>query len=202
MTLQLPSPDFSALTLPVADVDPSRLFRISRHNSGEPYFGKSGLNRFDDPRNALPDNKRYGTSYFGFTLECAFAETVLHDRVALRGAFALPESELDRWVVKFQGDLLQLANLTGTHLKRLGGEGALSTTMPYNLPQAWSLAVHSHPASVDGFVYMSRHQNDQQAVVLFDRAKAKLRAAPKKYTAFRDYPGTPGVLRSFGVQPY
>lgn len=201
MTLHPPSSSFSALTLPVTDVDPKDLFRISRHNSGEPFFGKSGLNRFDDPRRSLSEKRRFGTCYLGFTLECAFAETVLHDRVATKGAFRLPYSELDRWVVRFKGDLLQLAVLTGTHLKRLGGEGSLSTTTPYDLPQQWALAVHGHPAAVDGFVYMSRHQNDQPAVVLFDRAKAKLKAVPK-YTEFQDYPGALRVVRDFCVQPY
>ena len=36
-------------------------------------------------------------------------------------------------------------------------------------------AIHSHPDTVDGFLYMSRHKNDEKAVILFDRAAHKLR---------------------------
>jgi hypothetical protein len=35
--------------------------------------------RFDDPRMSLPQDHRCGTCYFGQSLRCAFAETVLPD---------------------------------------------------------------------------------------------------------------------------
>jgi hypothetical protein len=202
LSLQVPSKDFSTLVLPVIDVNPSKLVRISRHNSGEPYFGKSGLNRFDDPRAHLPDADRFGTCYFGFTLACAFAETVLHDRTSVNGAFPLPYTQLARWVVRFKGSTLNLAVLTGKHLKRLGGEGGLSSIVPYDIPQQWSAAIHDHPANVDGFVYISRHLNTEEAVILFDRAAPKLTPKTGKYKSFLDYAGSLRVLQDFGVQPY
>jgi hypothetical protein len=192
---------FSTLVLPVVEVDAAKLVRISGHNSGEPHFGKSGLNRFDDPRGNLPRAEKYGTCYFGFTLACAFAETVLHDRTSDRGGFKMPYTELDRWVARFKVGKLKLAVLTGKHLKRLGGEGALSSIVPYDLPQQWSLAIHKHPATVDGFVYMSRHLNTEEAVVLFDRALGKL-TAKSPYKEFQDYPGSLRILREFNVLPY
>jgi len=72
--LQSPPADFSSLDLPVTPVEPASLFRISRYKDGEPYFGKSGLNRFDDPRRTFAPARRFGTCYFGLTLQCAFAE--------------------------------------------------------------------------------------------------------------------------------
>ena len=202
MSLQLPSADFSSLVLPVTDLNPSKLVRISRYNSGEPHFGKSGLNRFDDPRGHLPEADRFGTSYFGGTLACAFAETVLHDRTADKGTFAIRYSELEQlWVVTFKGRTLKLAVLTGKNLKQLGGEGGLSSIVPYDIPQQWSLAVHEHPAKVDGFVYMSRHLNTEVAIVLFDRAEPKLKPTPSIYKNFLDYPGSLRVLQEFGVEP-
>ncbi|MFT4439026.1 RES family NAD+ phosphorylase [Caballeronia sp. 15715] len=201
MSLKQPDVAFSALVLPVIEVDAAKLVRISRHNSGEPYFGKSGLNRFDDPRGHLPRADRYGTCYFGFTLACGFAETVLHDRTSDGGRFKIPYTELDQWVIRFKGDKLKLAVLTGKHLKRLGGEGSLSSIVPYELPQQWSLAIHEHPATVDGFVYMSRHLNTEEAVVLFDRALGKL-TAKSPYKEFQDYPGSLRVLREFNVLAY
>ncbi len=67
--------------------------------------------------------------------------------------------------------------LTGVALKTLGGEGSLSTITPYRLAQSWAMAVHRHPQQVDGILYMSRHLNDRQAVVVFDRAGVRLGAA-------------------------
>ncbi|SHG80828.1 RES family NAD+ phosphorylase [Pollutimonas bauzanensis] len=201
MTLQGPSVDFSSLDLPVIAIGPARLFRISRHKSGEPHFGKSGLNRYDDPRHTLAPARRFGTCYFGLTLQCAFAETVLHDRVAHRGAFSLPLAELDRQVVRFTGTPLQLANLTGAHLKRLGADGSLSTILPYDLPQACSLAVHDHPAKVDGFLYVSRHLNNECAVVVFDRTRKRFAQSPHT-TPLTTYPGSADVFRLFRIQPY
>lgn len=76
--LAAPGEHFASATLVTREVVPAALVRISRFATGEPYFGKSGGNRFDDPRK----RRRYGTRYFGVDLHCAFAETVLHDEVA------------------------------------------------------------------------------------------------------------------------
>ena len=61
----------------------------------------------------------------------------------------------------------------GTALLRLGGNGELSGTPNYTLPQAWAAALVAHPAQIDGFIYMSRRVNDSLAVVLFERDPAK-----------------------------
>jgi hypothetical protein len=202
LSLKPPSPEFSSLVLPVVEIQPSSLIRISWNDTDEPRFGKTGKNRFDDPRHHLPEDERYGASYFGFSLACAFAETVLHDRTAdPKSGFQIPRDQLNRWVLRFEGSPLTVAVLTGAHLKRLGGEGALSTIVPYDLPQQWSLAVHEHPGAVDGFAYISRHLNTEQAIVLFDRVKAKLNVAgaPAK---FEQVDGHLAVLSEFGVTPY
>lgn len=57
----------------------------------------------------------------------------------------------------------------GTALLRLGGNGELSGTPDYTLPQAWAAALVAHPEKIDGFLYMSRRINDALAVVLFER---------------------------------
>jgi hypothetical protein len=67
--------------LKTIDVDPSALFRISRFSAGEPYLGKSASHRFDDPL------KKFGTCYLGFSLECAIAETILHDLMPVKSEF-------------------------------------------------------------------------------------------------------------------
>jgi hypothetical protein len=84
--------------------------------------------------------------------------------------FKVPQAQLsDRSALRFTGGPLRLANLTGAALAALGGNGELSGTADYTLPQQWSRAIYTHPAKVDGFVYMSRLVTDGYAVVLFER---------------------------------
>jgi hypothetical protein len=153
------------------------LFRVSRHTSGEPYFGRSATNRFD--ANHVQPGRRYGTCYCGFDLETAIAETILHDEEPKARMFRLAATEFTtRNLVRFKrgGDLV-VADLTGASLKRLGGTAAISGIVPYAIPQQWSRAIHNHPQRVDGIFYMSRHLNDRAAVVIFDRAAHKLGSA-------------------------
>lgn len=192
-----PPSKFKRVPLLIKDIDPATLFRISRHASGEPYFGKSKSNRFDDP---LADKtKRFGASYFGFSLDCAFAETVLHNLTPTSGFFSIAVDTLStRQVVRFAGDTLRVADLTGHGLKRSGADGSLSSIPDYTHTQKWSRAIYNHPANVDGFLYMSRHKNNEQALVLFDRAQAKLRNA--SYAPLDSVPNALRVITEFGVK--
>jgi hypothetical protein len=164
---------FNALKLATVEVQTSRLVRVSRYTSGEPHFGQSASNRFDDP--SSPAKGRFGTCYFGLNLKVAIAEIILHDEMPKNGQFKISADEVEsRYVVSMKGRTLVLANFTGTALKTLVGDSSISTITPYKLPQAWARAVHRHPASVDGILYVSRHVNDEKAIVLFDRAAPKL----------------------------
>ena len=131
--LQLPTADLATRPLPVRRVTADKLWRVSGHASGEPYFGRSGNNRFDDSAGG------YGVCYLGSgsernALMVAFAESVLHDRTATNGGFDIAVSELQsRHVVRFDGtDKLKLANLTGAALKAIGLDGRISTITPYD----------------------------------------------------------------------
>jgi len=178
--------------LPVLTLAPTELVRVSRYDSGEPHFGRTGGNRFDDP------GKGYGTCYFGRSLALALAETLLHDAVAVRGQFAVhPQTIAARFVLGFDGSPLRLADLTGANLKRLGGHAGLSGTASYRLPQKWSQAIHRHPDQVDGLVYMSRHLNTEQAVVLFDRAASRIRMV--EAIALPSCPGFAQAARMLGI---
>lgn len=170
-SLLLPPADFSAFRHEVTRIDPARLLRISRYNVNEPFFGASGANRFDAPG----DPPEFKAAYFAQTLVVALAETVLHDEIPSNGKFHIASTSLSgRYVIQFQGDTLRLANLTGAALKRMGAHAEISGTPDYAVTQQWSLSVFQHPDHFDGFVYMSRHVNNQKAVVLFDRAHGKI----------------------------
>lgn len=170
--LGLPPAELNTLALEVVWRDAEKLIRVSRYNTGEPFFGVSGGNRFDAP--GVP--AQFGVCYFGYTLSVALAESVLHDEMPSSGKFTIAQATLDeRYVLRFQGQKLKLANLTGASLKRSGGHADLGGSIDYSITQQWSLAVHNHPSTFDGFIYMSRHLNTDKAVVLFDRAKLKIR---------------------------
>lgn len=169
LPLSYPPADLRDQTLSIVTVSPTVLCRVSRYKTGEPFFGRSGLSRFDGT--ATEPGLRFGTCYLGFDLAVAFAESVLHNEEPDSGRFLIPTSEIDnRLVLSFKGRRkLRLANMTGRHLLRLGGNGELSGTSDYRLPQAWAAAVLAHPSQVDGMMYMSRRVNDSAAVVLFER---------------------------------
>ena len=158
---------------------------------------RTGANRFDDSRTRKAG--RFGTCYCGFDLETAIAETVLHDEVPVGGVFRLSAGDFaSRFVVRFvHKQVLTGADFTGIALKRLGGTGAISTILPYDLPQKWARAVQRHPQDVDGILYMSRHLNDRAAVVLFDRAATKLGKA--SYTALANASGVARATARLGL---
>jgi hypothetical protein len=194
--LRLPPSDLHEINLETVRVQVENLYRISKHSSGEPYFGRSSGNRFDD--NSRPPSKRFGTCYLGLSLRVAIAETVLHDLMPDGGHFVVPPDELEsKKVVRFQGGTLKLAKLTGTSVKRIVGSSEISTTFPYDLPQAWAAALHTHPAKVDGLLYMSKQVNDEQAVVIFSRAKRKLKSA--SYTPLPHDPGFDAAIRALSI---
>jgi RES domain len=188
--IPLPPRGLASIPVRTVQVSPSRLYRISRYDFGEPFFGRSASNRFDDP--CRTKSKRFGTCYLGLSLEVAIAETILHDEMPIKGRFNVAVQEIEgRHCVRFRGEPLTLVDLTGAALKSLIGTGAISTTIPYDVPQRWSRALHRHPIGADGIVYMSRHVNNERGVVVFDRARAKL-GAP----SFTALASTHGALRA------
>jgi hypothetical protein len=162
--LRLPRANLHEQPLPIEMLPAEALCRVSWHNTGEPHFGRTGNYRFDDP------DRVFGTCYLGLNLAVAFAESVLHDREPVYGHFKVAVTDVEnRFALSFRGGQLRLANMTGSPLLRLGGNGELSGTPWYRIPQRWSAAVAAHPDRVDGMLYVSRRVNDQLAVVLFQR---------------------------------
>lgn len=175
--LRLRAPDKSlsnSTDLDVVSLPACELIRISSFASGEPFFGTSGGNRFDAPA-CLLKSPEYASCYLGLSFDVAFAESLLHDAVPTKGRFKIARSEFDRrWVHRFLARL-DLFDLTGHLLKTMGGHAGLSGTGNYKVTQKWAKAAFDNPLQVDGFVYVSRHLPNGKAVLLFDRAKDKLR---------------------------
>ncbi|MES2742106.1 MAG: RES family NAD+ phosphorylase [Pseudomonadota bacterium] len=172
--------------------------RISQYPAGEPYFGASGANRFDAP-GCLARAPEFRSCYFGFSLEVAVAESLLHDELPVDGEFRFSMAALElRHVHRFSGSMLRLLDLTGTMLKRLSGHADLAGTATYALTQQWSLAVFRNPLNLDGFVYMSRHLNTERAVILFDRAATKIHSKPSPLL-LPDTPGFAAAAAAFNI---
>lgn len=172
--LGVPPACVSTAKLNIVTVRPSKLVRVSSYITDEPYFGHSGAHRFDAP--GCPATPQFSSCYFGLDLTVAIAESVLHDRIPEDGAFPISSASLGAYsVLAFTGKELRLADLTGAALKRLDGNADLAGHDIFDVTQQWSLAVYNNPDNVDGFIYMSRHQNTGKAVILFDRAAAKVK---------------------------
>jgi hypothetical protein len=91
-----------------------------------------------------------------------------------------------------------LLDLTGTLLKRLGGNADLAGTTNYALTQQWAHAVHDNRSGYDGFLYMSRHLNTKRAVALFDRAKSRIHL--ESYSPLANATGFKAAVKRFGIQ--
>ncbi len=197
MPLAAPPKNFASLALTTKRVRIDQLRRISGHNAGEPYFGRRGVYRFDDPKRV------YGTCYCGLDLDTAVAESLLHDELPDNGVFELAEALVSRqFLVRFAQsapeDALILADLTGHSLKRLGGDNSISSEHPYDMTQRWSAAVHAHPAGVDGMVFVSRQLNTKRAVAIFDRASSKF--GPASYARLSAAPTFARSKSKLGIQ--
>nr|WP_246205855.1 RES family NAD+ phosphorylase [Microvirga arsenatis] len=141
------------------------MFRVHRHTFDPVFFGpgagKPAAYRFDAP------NGEYGVLYIGFELESAFVETLLRNP-AVR---LVSQSEIDeRHWTEFQTTReLRLAMMHGNGLSTMGAT-AIVTSGGYPRSRAWSHAIWSHPDSVDGIAYQSKHDPERKCIALFDRA--------------------------------
>jgi hypothetical protein len=160
----LPPARFDRLDLPVLNTRRS-WYRSHRSVVSALHFGDSGDFRFDAP------DHQYGVCYAGENRACAFVETftsrthtceVSETELALRSVSKItPRSSL------------KLLQLFGPGLSRIGADSRLPSGS-YELSQQWALAIHRHPARLDGIIYHSRHDDTLLCVAMFDRCAAKL----------------------------
>jgi hypothetical protein len=198
VSIPAPPPDLGSRKLEIRTLAPQQLFRVARDDPKIPLlnFRATKAHRFDAP------DRSFGTLYVADSLAVCFAETLLRGDVKSQplesGRTFIPESEIaTRVVVALDGAPLRLAIFKGAALKRLGGDARLSSMVPYDVPQQWSKALHDHPLGIDGFIYMSRHVNDREAVVLFERTRKRLTGSVQ--TRLLEHPDLGHVLDLFEV---
>jgi hypothetical protein len=65
--------------------------------------------------------------------------------------------------------------LHGPGLAVLGATAEVTASAPpYELPQAWAAALHTHPGMFDGIAYRARHDDGQICYAFFDRSAASI----------------------------
>jgi len=166
----LPPEDLAGRPLPLETrTAGSSLFRIHDAEREAVWFGPGSGNdprsRFDDP--ACPACG-FGVCYVAVTPEGAFAESFLREvpaRVASR-AF------LDRHrITRLRTTRpLRLASGHGAGLARVGATAVIASG-GHDLARRWARAIWAHQDAVDGLIYHCRHDDDELAIALFDRAR-------------------------------
>lgn len=152
------------------------------HNAalGPVFFDRGTTSRLNAP------DGRFGVLYTALSAAGAFAETFLRtpgatlldpDLVAQKACAALA---LQREV--------RLIELHGPGAAVIGATAELChAAPPYDLPQAWSSALHAHPVQADGLAYRARHNDDEICVALFDRAQDAITIARRERNLDADW---------------
>jgi hypothetical protein len=126
-----------------------------------------------DGRLNAPDGS-YGVLYTAERSGGAFAESFLRTpgRRTLDPGLQARKAHVTLEVVR----PMTLIAFDGPGLAILGATAeVVHGGLPYDCPQAWSAALHAHPAGVDGIAYSARHDPHETCYALFDRASAAIR---------------------------
>lgn len=140
------------------------MFRVHRADRAALYFGRTGLNRFDDP------DADFGVLYASSDLDGGFSET-------FAGVSSLSVSSMTAsgWSVIDLRRELRLCDLRDHGLARLGADGRLCTGSRQDA-QRWSRALWAHPFTLDGICYPARTNLAKTSIAVFDRAEEALHA--------------------------
>ncbi|WP_245466707.1 RES family NAD+ phosphorylase [Mesorhizobium sp. M1A.F.Ca.IN.022.07.1.1] len=127
------------------------------------FFDTSTDGRFNAP------DATYGVLYAAKKINGAFAESFLRTPGrTLIDPDLLRRKAYVRLVIKRD---LKLIRLAGPSLARLGATAEVAHGgLPYDVPQAWSIALARHPVGADGIAYHARHDDAELCYALFERS--------------------------------
>jgi hypothetical protein len=158
------------------------------------FFDRSSRGRLNSPDGS------YGVLYAAEQTNGAFAETFLRSP----GRRLLPEDLIQKkaLVVLQSTRALRLVELHGPGLSVLGATAEVTASPPpYELPQAWSAALHNHPNMFDGIAYRARHDNGEICYALFDRSGTAITEAGRKDNLTADWFDSLLDCYSVGIAP-
>lgn len=117
--------------------------------------------------------------YLGISREAAFVETCLRAPAA---PFLTASFLAARGMIEVGLKRVRLAQVYGSGLVKLNQTSLLTSTTEdgYAASRAFSREIFLHRDAVDGIAYMSRHDNEQRSIALFDRAAGSLTVPPDR----------------------
>ena len=153
---------------------------------------------FGETRFASPSRK-FKVLYLGQTLTTAIAETIVRDRFVGRRRHRITDEEVLSWGVTEIGvsEPLNLLDLTGTGLVRLGVPTNAVKGKAQGPGQRLSEALHGADPNIDGIFYPSRLTN-QLCMAIYERATRKLR--PGRVHPLSHQPGLESAFRELNVE--
>jgi hypothetical protein len=158
-----PPSDLHMRALPVIAQGGS-LFRTHLRGDAPFYFGRTGRNRFDDPRG------EYAVLYAARDAFGAFIETF--GQVTGRRTVGVGDLK-SRYLTEFfpTTPLILLDLVSSGCLARIGADSRLFAGSRA-VAQRWSRAIYEHPdrQGVHGILYPARHNHTRAAVAVFNRS--------------------------------
>ena len=206
--LALPPADLDAHALPLSTLKRgTEVFRSHAVDRHPIWFGP-GPGRRPEYRFDAPGGE-YGVCYVGRSEMAAFVETFFRDlpiRVVSRGNLELRAISTIRLTRS-----VRVVRVYGAALVRLGATSAVGgaklvvppafSAQPYEHSQAWSAALHDHPAAPHGIQYRSSHDDKLLCVALFeDRAADVLELAAQGGPLSDDKSFLAHAIRRYGVR--
>jgi hypothetical protein len=163
-----PPSDLSRRTPDLVTIEAGAVLHRFYRAALEPIYFDRSL----DGRLNAPDGG-FGVLYAAATINGAFAETFLRQP----GRQIIPDDLIQgKSLVRLQVlRPLRLIKLAGPGLAKVGATAEVTHGgLPYDIPQAWSAALHAHPADADGITYSARHDDEAICAALFDRAQGAI----------------------------
>ena len=177
-----PRSDFAAADLPVVILDGLELWRVHSRDFPAIRFRNVASHRFSHPD--APE----GLLYLGESLETCLWECFGDEWLESQSRLSA-----GRWRNSLLSQVrsnapLRICDLTEDKvLLALGVELGSLMHPELSIPQAWGLAIQTHPSAVDGIRYLSRF-NHQPSLVLFDRPGSAIQLSETLIGSLPDVP--------------
>lgn len=158
-----------------------RIYNPNRHNTKAVSFRFNGPRaRFDHHRSSYKnpqEDRERGINYWGFSLSCCLVEVFGDTRVI----------DVDDLEVAFLtlNQTIKLLDLRGKAAMNAGILSSVSQIADRNLSQLWGKYFYEETdiyGLIDGLIFNNAH-NNEESVVLYERAKAQLDSAQVKILA-------------------
>jgi hypothetical protein len=177
---RLPPKGFESSGIELASIKTgTKWFRLYSSRYPDPLGFGFSPSRFSDPRVALPEKDRFGVIYFGSSLKVCFLERILRDiRNGRLGDVPIPYAELEQLMCAeiVTARPLNLVDLRGDNLVKMGVPTDAVRASSHRLGQKWSLAFWLHKQRPHGILYYSR-LNDEINMALYDVALPSIRVS-------------------------